>query len=63
MWARTLGVILASISAILNFALISAFPLWSLTIIALDVFVIYALTARGAEMKKVETYRAARLSR
>ncbi len=58
MWARTVGVILASISAILNFAFIAAFPVWSLTIIALDVFVIYALTAHGGEMKKVarETY-------
>jgi hypothetical protein len=50
-WARVLGVILASISAILNFAFIAAFPVWSLTVIALDVFVIYALTAHGAEMK------------
>jgi len=58
MWARTLGVILATVSAILNFAFIAAFPVWSLTVIALDVFVIYALTAHGAEMKKVakETY-------
>jgi hypothetical protein len=50
-WARTVGVILASISAVLNFAFIAAFPVWSLTIIALDVFVIYALTAHGGEMK------------
>jgi len=50
-WARVLGVVLASISAILNFAFIAAFPVWSLTIIALDVFVIYALTAHGGEMK------------
>jgi hypothetical protein len=58
MWARTLGVILASISMILNFAFIAAFPVWSLTIIALDVFVIYALTAHGGEMKQMakETY-------
>jgi hypothetical protein len=51
MWARTVGVIIASISAILNFVFIAAFPVWSLTIIALDVFVIYALTAHGGEMK------------
>jgi hypothetical protein len=58
MWARVVGVILASISMILNFAFIAAFPVWSLTIIALDVFVIYALTAHGAEMKTAakETY-------
>ena len=51
MWARTVGVILVSISALINFAWAAAFPVWSLTVIALDVFVIYALTAHGAEMK------------
>jgi hypothetical protein len=58
MWARTVGVVLATVSAILNFAFIAAFPVWSLTIIALDVFVIYALTAHGGEMKKLakDTY-------
>ena len=50
-WARVLGVILLSISAILNFAFLTAFPVWSLTVIALDVLAIYALTAHGAEMK------------
>ena len=51
MWARTVGVVVASVSAILNFVFIAAFPVWSLTIIAIDVFVIYALTAHGGEMK------------
>ena len=53
-WARVVGVILASISAILNFAFVTAFPVWSLTVIALDVVVIYALTAHGAEMKRAK---------
>ena len=55
-WARAVGVILASASAILNFAFIAAFPVWSLTIIALDVFVIYALTAHGGEMKAAKEF-------
>lgn len=50
-WARVLGVVLVSLSAILNFAFIAAFPVWSMTVIALDIFVIYALTAHGGEMK------------
>ena len=53
-WARVLGVVLASISAILNFAFVTAFPFWSLTMIALNIVVIYALTAHGAEMKTVK---------
>ena len=57
-WARVLGVILVSISAILNFAFITAFPVWSLTVIALDVVVIYALTAHGAEMKAAKESHA-----
>jgi hypothetical protein len=50
-WARALAVVLVGLSAILNFAFIAAYPVWSLTVIALDVFVIYALTAHGGEMK------------
>ena len=57
-WARVLGVILVSVSAVLNFAFVTAFPVWSLTVIALDILVIYALTAHGGEMKKLakDTY-------
>jgi hypothetical protein len=50
-WARAVAVVLAVLSAILNFAFIAAYPVWSMTVIALDVFVIYALTAHGSEMK------------
>jgi hypothetical protein len=46
-WGRVIGVILAILSAIANFAFLPYYPLWSLTIIALDVFVIWALVAHG----------------
>jgi hypothetical protein len=32
-------------------AFVAAYPLWSLTMIALNVVVIYAITAHGAELK------------
>ena len=48
-WGRVIGIILASLSALANFAFIPYYPFWSLTIIALDVFVIWALAARGRE--------------
>ena len=51
MWARTLAVILVAISALVNFAWANIFPFWSLTMIALCIVVIYALTAHGGEMK------------
>jgi hypothetical protein len=49
-WARTVGVILAVLSAIANFAFIPWYPLWSITIIAADVAVIWALTAHGRDI-------------
>ncbi len=49
-WARAVGILLASLSAIANFAFIPYYPVWSLLIIALDVFVIWALAAHGGEL-------------
>jgi len=45
-WGRVLGVIFATLNAIAQIGLITAFPLWSILLIALDVIVIYQLTAR-----------------
>ncbi len=43
-WAAVLAIIFAAISAIAQIGLITAFPLWSILIIILDVLVIYNLT-------------------
>jgi len=51
MWARALAVILVSVSALVSFAWATAFPVWSITLLALDLVVIYALIAHGTEMK------------
>ena len=51
MWARVLGIILVSISAMVNFAWAGIYPFWSITLLAIDFFVLYALIAHGAEMK------------
>ena len=50
-WARTVAIFLAVISAIANFAFIPYYPFWSLLIIALDVFVIWAIAAHGGELR------------
>ncbi|MFJ1758062.1 hypothetical protein [Kitasatospora sp. NPDC088134] len=42
-WARVAGIFLASLSLIGSFLSLPYYPLWSLVIIALDVFVIWAL--------------------
>jgi hypothetical protein len=46
-WARVVGITLAVLSAIANFLFIPYYPFWSLLIIALDVFVIWALAVHG----------------
>jgi hypothetical protein len=49
-WARTVGVIVASVSAIVNFAFIPIYPFWAIVIITLDIFVIWALTVHGRDI-------------
>jgi hypothetical protein len=51
-WGRTLAVIAAILSAVVNFAFIPAYPVWSLLIITVDILVIYALIAHGGELRK-----------
>lgn len=49
-WARTIGVILAVLSALANFAWLPWYPLWSIVMITVNVFVIWALTAHGRDV-------------
>jgi hypothetical protein len=49
--ARTVGVLLAGASAVLNMLFIQAYPVWSLIIITVDVLVIYALIVHGRELR------------
>ena len=47
-WAGVAAIVLAMISAIANFFFIPYYPIWALLVIALDVWVIWALTRPGA---------------
>jgi hypothetical protein len=49
-WARVVAIMLLVLSAIANFLFIPYYPFWSLLIIALDVFVIWALAAHGRDV-------------
>jgi hypothetical protein len=51
-WGRVVGIILAGVSALANFAFIPYYPVWSLVIIALDVFVIWALATHGRDITR-----------
>jgi len=48
--ARTVGVVVAAISAIVNFMWLPYYPVWAVTVIAIDVAVIWALTAHGRDI-------------
>jgi len=47
LWARIVGITIASLSALANFFFIPYYPIWALVIITVDVFVIWALAAHG----------------
>jgi hypothetical protein len=48
--ARAVAVFLAGVSIVVNFLYMPAYPVWALTVMAVDVFVIYALTAHGRDL-------------
>ena len=52
-WARTVGVIIAMLSAIANFAWLLYVPLWSILMIFIDVSIIWALTVHGRDMARM----------
>jgi hypothetical protein len=49
--ARVAGVVVAFLSALVNLAFLSAYPIWSAIVIALDVIVIYAIVVHGRELR------------
>jgi hypothetical protein len=51
MWARVIGIVVALLSLLTNFTFASAYPVWSVIMITVDVLIIYALTVHGREMK------------
>jgi hypothetical protein len=49
-WARVVAITLAVLSAIANFLWLPYYPFWALLIIAVDIFVIWAIAAHGREV-------------
>lgn len=52
-WARVVGVTFATLSAISNFFFIPYYPFWAILIIALDVWVIWALTRHVSKAEEM----------
>ena len=49
-WARTVGVIIAVLWALVAFAWLPWYPVWAIVFIAVSIFVIWALTAHGRDI-------------
>jgi hypothetical protein len=50
--ARTVAVVIAMLSAVVNLAFLPAYPWWSTLVIIFDVLVIYGVTVHGGELKQ-----------
>ena len=55
-WGRWFGIIVAGVNAIAQMLFLSAFPWWSLLIIAIDVLVIFGLATYGGTEAYQEVY-------
>ena len=53
-WGRLVAVVMATLNAVAQLSIIRAYPIWGLLVIALDVFVIYALIVHGGELRPTE---------
>src|SRR4051812_46723458 len=53
-WARVVGIGFAVVSAIANIGFLGAYPVWSVTMIAVDVLAIYALAVHGREVQYMD---------
>ncbi|MGZ6060339.1 MAG: DUF7144 family membrane protein [Myxococcaceae bacterium] len=51
-WSRYTAMVVAGLSAVVNLGFLSASPVWSTIVIALDVVVIYALAVHGWELDR-----------
>jgi hypothetical protein len=52
-WARMVGILVAMLSAIANFAWLLYVPLWSILIIFVDISIIWALTVHGRDLERM----------
>lgn len=50
-FGRTVAVLAALVSALVNMLFIPVYPIWSLLIITINIFIIYAVLVHGSELK------------
>ena len=54
-WARVIGIVLIGINLLFQFAYLGHYPLWSLTMIAIDIVVIFALAGSSGQDDYTDT--------
>jgi hypothetical protein len=55
-WARWVGIILASLNLIFQFAYLGHYPFWSFTAIVIDLLIIFGLAGSSETWVEQETY-------
>ncbi|MFF8914076.1 hypothetical protein ACF08M_12300 [Streptomyces sp. NPDC015032] len=50
-WARVVGIVLAGLGALANFLWLPFYPFWSIVLIAINVFILWALCAEPQQEK------------
>jgi multisubunit Na+/H+ antiporter MnhG subunit len=58
-WARWFTLVAASLNIIFQLGFVGSgqYPLWALTVLALNVLVLYALTVRWSDVEEVRSYK------
>jgi hypothetical protein len=60
LWARIVAVLIALGSALINFAFLPYYPVWSIIMIAISIGVLWAVLAHGGELKDLDRSRSYR---
>jgi hypothetical protein len=50
-WARVVATVLVAFNLMAQFAFVSVYPIWSVIMMVINIFVIYALTVHGGEAR------------
>ena len=50
-WARVVAIVLVSLNFVAQFVFLSAYPIWSVIVMIIDLLILYALTVHGDEAK------------
>lgn len=52
MYGRVIGIFLAIVSACANLVFMPYYPVWSILVIIVDIFIVYALIVHGGDVKQ-----------